>query len=102
MNPAWPLLDVDELERLRQIDVIWLVPKFHLAAHIEGCADNFSFNWTVLVGRTCGEIVESNWSRLNGLASSTQEMGFGQRRDILTDAIIFFNFMKAVGEGELR
>ncbi|KIJ43297.1 hypothetical protein M422DRAFT_170042, partial [Sphaerobolus stellatus SS14] len=43
------------------------VPKFHLAAHIEGCADNHSFNWTKNVGRTCSKNVESNWASLNGL-----------------------------------
>ncbi|KIJ30662.1 hypothetical protein M422DRAFT_186794, partial [Sphaerobolus stellatus SS14] len=95
----WRLLSEDELERLEQIEIVWLVPKFHLAAHIEGCADRFSFNWTKLVGRTCGETVESNWARLNGLATSTREMGFGQRRDVLTDSMCFHNFNKAVNEG---
>ncbi|KIJ47669.1 hypothetical protein M422DRAFT_163608, partial [Sphaerobolus stellatus SS14] len=98
---GWPLLSTDELERLKQIEIVWLVPKFHLAIHIEGCADRFSFNWTKDVGRTCGESVQSNWARLNGLATSTREMGFGQRRDVLTDSMIFFNFMKAVTEGTL-
>ncbi|KIJ31226.1 hypothetical protein M422DRAFT_186291 [Sphaerobolus stellatus SS14] len=47
------------------MEIVWLVPKFHLASHIDGCADKFSFNWTANVGRTCGEIVESNWASLN-------------------------------------
>ncbi|KIJ28454.1 hypothetical protein M422DRAFT_189716, partial [Sphaerobolus stellatus SS14] len=97
----WPLFSIDELERLKQVELVWLVPKFHLASHIEGCADRFSFNWTKLVGRTCGETVESNWARLNGLATSTREMGFGQRRDVLTDSMCFFNFNKAINEGNV-
>ncbi|KIJ28705.1 hypothetical protein M422DRAFT_93636, partial [Sphaerobolus stellatus SS14] len=73
------------------------VPKFHLAAHIDGCADKFSFNWTNNVGRTCGELVESNWATMNGLATSTREMGYGHRKDVITDAMNFWNFRKAGG-----
>jgi len=98
-NSSWPLLDEDELKRLKQIELVWLVLKFHLAAHIEGCADRFSFNWTTDVGRTCGEIVESNWSKMNGVATATREMGFGQRRDTIIDVMAHFNFTKAINEG---
>ncbi|KIJ24895.1 hypothetical protein M422DRAFT_194169, partial [Sphaerobolus stellatus SS14] len=76
------------------------VPKFHLAAHIEGCADKYSFNWTKDVGRTCGENVESNWSSLNGLATSVREMGFGNRRDSITDAMLHHNWWKNTSESE--
>ncbi|KIJ30792.1 hypothetical protein M422DRAFT_186682 [Sphaerobolus stellatus SS14] len=75
----WPLVTSIELQALKSIELTWLVPKFHLAAHIEGCADKYSFNWTKNVGRTCGENVESNWSSLNGLATSVREMGFGSK-----------------------
>ncbi|KIJ32909.1 hypothetical protein M422DRAFT_183871, partial [Sphaerobolus stellatus SS14] len=98
-HPSWPLLDEDELERLQQVELVWLVPKFHLAAHIEGCADTYSFNWTADVGRTCGEIVESNWSKMNGVATATREMGFSQRRDTIIDVMAHFNFTKAINEG---
>ncbi|KIJ30134.1 hypothetical protein M422DRAFT_130581, partial [Sphaerobolus stellatus SS14] len=77
----WPLVTSRELHSLKQLDLTWLVPKFHLAAHVDGCVDKYSFNWTKNVGRTCGENVESNWSSLNGLATSVREMGFGSRRD---------------------
>ena len=100
VDPSWPLVTQDEWEALQKIELILLVPKFHLAAHIEGCADRFSFNWTKDVGRTCGESVESNWASLNGLATSTREMGFGHRRDTLVDAMGDWNWRKAVNEGE--
>ncbi|KAF8493322.1 hypothetical protein BU17DRAFT_59591, partial [Hysterangium stoloniferum] len=77
-----------------------LVPKFHLAAHIEGCADKFSFNWTKNVGRTCGELVESNWAALGMMATSICEMGFGHRRDTINDAMCDWNWRKATGESE--
>jgi len=100
-DPAWHLVTKSEWEALQKIELVWLVPKFHLAAHIEGCADQFSFNWMKDVGRTCGESVESNWANLNGLATSTCEMGFGHRRDTLIDGMGDFNWRKAVTEGNI-
>ncbi|KIJ38568.1 hypothetical protein M422DRAFT_176332, partial [Sphaerobolus stellatus SS14] len=56
----WPLVTQRELRDLKSIKITWLIPKFYLAAHIEGCTDKFSYNWMKDVGRTCGENVESN------------------------------------------
>ena len=98
-HPDWLRLTGDELTKLARTTIVWLVPKFHLAAHIEECADQYSFNWTKNVGRTCGESVESNWASLNGLATSTREMGFGHRRDTLNDAMGDWNWKKGINEG---
>ncbi|KIJ35185.1 hypothetical protein M422DRAFT_133371, partial [Sphaerobolus stellatus SS14] len=73
------------------------VPKFHLAAHIEECADKFSFNWTKNVGRTSGESVETIWASLNGRATATREMGYGHRKDVITDTMNALNFRKVIG-----
>ncbi|KAJ7719356.1 hypothetical protein DFH07DRAFT_972973 [Mycena maculata] len=40
----------------------FLVPKFHLPAHIEACNLMFSFNLTPNVGRTDGEAPERGWA----------------------------------------
>ncbi|KIJ30400.1 hypothetical protein M422DRAFT_128077, partial [Sphaerobolus stellatus SS14] len=53
-----------------------------------------SFNWTKDVGRTCGELVESNWASLNLLATSVWEMGFGHHCDTLNDAMNDWNHQK--------
>ncbi|KAK0488338.1 hypothetical protein EDD18DRAFT_1311308 [Armillaria luteobubalina] len=39
-------------------DILYLVPKFHLPAHVLKCRDNFSFNFSAGVGRTDGEAPE--------------------------------------------
>ncbi|KAJ7434289.1 hypothetical protein FB451DRAFT_1468738 [Mycena latifolia] len=65
---------------------VWLIPKWHLPAHIEVCNILYSFNLTPFIGRTDGEAPEHGWAHANPLASSTKEMGPGSRRD------------KAVGE----
>ncbi|KAF7326337.1 CxC2 domain-containing protein [Mycena kentingensis (nom. inval.)] len=67
---------------------VFLVPKFHLPAHIEACNIRFSFNLTRFVGMTDGEAPERGWSVTNSLAGSTMNMGPGSRRDALND---FFN-----------
>ncbi|KAF8581767.1 hypothetical protein K439DRAFT_1353103 [Ramaria rubella] len=85
---------------LASLTLVWLVPKFHLAAHIEGCVDKFSFNWTKNVGRTCGKLVESNWASLGLLANSTREMGFGHQRDTINDAMSDWNWHKATNKGK--
>lgn len=65
------------------VDINFLVPKFHLPAHVEKCHRDYSFNFTKGVGRTDGEGVERGWSRINDLATSTREMGPGARQDKL-------------------
>ena len=62
---------------LRDRDVMFLVPKFHLPAHIASCQWSYSFNWTKGVGRTDGEEPECGWANLNPAASSTKDMGPG-------------------------
>ncbi|KIJ36825.1 hypothetical protein M422DRAFT_77334, partial [Sphaerobolus stellatus SS14] len=97
-NGDYPLMMPKERRQLAKKDIVWLVPKFHLAAHIENCADRFSFNWTKNVGRTSGESVDTIWANLNGLALATREMGFGHHRDAITDAMLAWNFRKTTGE----
>jgi len=99
-HPLYPLFTSEELIQLESTNLVWLVPKFHLASHIEGCADHFSFNWTKDVGQTSGESVETIWASFNHLATSTREMGFGHRQDTLNDAMIDWNWQKAIAEGK--
>ena len=55
---------------MSEVDIQFLVPKFHLPAHIESCHRSFSFNFARFVGRTVGEAPEHGWANLNGLAYS--------------------------------
>ncbi|KAJ7233875.1 hypothetical protein B0H12DRAFT_1028257, partial [Mycena haematopus] len=80
---------------------VFLIPKFHLPAHIEACNVLFSFNLTPCVGMTDGEAPERGWSALNPLATATAEMGPGNRRDTINDAFNDMNHKKIIGLGEL-
>ncbi|KAG2035191.1 hypothetical protein BDR03DRAFT_803099, partial [Suillus americanus] len=53
----------------------FLIPKFHLPAHITSCQIKFSFNFIKGVGRTDGEAPERGWADINPITTSTHEMG---------------------------
>ncbi|KAJ7282331.1 hypothetical protein C8J57DRAFT_1448037 [Mycena rebaudengoi] len=80
--------------------VTFLVPKWHLAAHIEECNILFSFYLTRFVGMTDGEAPERGWANANPLASSTREMGPGFRRDVINDHFNDWNHKKIVALGK--
>ncbi len=79
-----------------QLVIAFLVPKFHLPAHVEACHNAFSFNLTKNVGHTDGEAPERGWSDINAAAGSTREMGPGSRRDTLDDHLGDWNWKKTV------
>ncbi|KAK0491685.1 hypothetical protein IW261DRAFT_1556825 [Armillaria novae-zelandiae] len=62
-------------------DILYLVPKFHLPAHVLKCHDNFSFNFSARVGHT---------------DASTKEMGPGACRDTLDDHFGDHNWRKII------
>ncbi|KAF7310199.1 CxC2 domain-containing protein [Mycena indigotica] len=79
---------------------VFLIPKFHLPAHIERCNVDYSFDLTPNVGRTDGEAPERGWANANPLASSTREMGPGARRDTIDDHFNDWNHKKILGMGK--
>lgn len=82
------------------LDLVFLVPKFHLPAHISRCQIDYSFNLTPHVGRTDGESVERGWAAANAVANSTKEMGPGSRRDTLDDHFGDYNWRKVSQLGD--
>ena len=65
--------------------IIFLVPKFHLPAHIAACQTAFSFNLTRGVGRTDGEAPEREWANINPVAAQTKQMGPASRCETIDD-----------------
>jgi hypothetical protein len=81
--------------------ITYVVPKFHLAAHVLLCQASFSLNFTPHVGRTDGEAPERGWAATNAMANSTKEMGPGSRRDTLDDHFGDYNWRKVSSMGKL-
>ncbi|KAK0489874.1 hypothetical protein EDD18DRAFT_1358840 [Armillaria luteobubalina] len=84
-----------------QKDIVILVPKFHLPAHIVECQEEFSFAFELFVGETDGEVTKWTWAISNPVASSTREMGPGSRQDTLDDHWSDHNWWKNVGLSKL-
>ncbi|KAF8429324.1 hypothetical protein L210DRAFT_3418879 [Boletus edulis BED1] len=82
-------------------DITFLVPKFHLPAHITECQWLFSFNLVRGVGRTDGETPERAWASINPAASSTKEMGPGSQWDVIDDHFGDWNWKKLVTLGPM-
>ncbi|KAJ3510330.1 hypothetical protein NMY22_g16006 [Coprinellus aureogranulatus] len=61
----------------------FVVPKFHLPAHIPNCQTRYAFMFTPGAGLGDGEAPERGWADSNPLGPSTREMGPGTRRDTL-------------------
>jgi hypothetical protein len=91
--------DQPQLDINGSMTVNFLVPKFHLTAHVEACQTAYSFNLMPGVGRTDGEAPERGWSHINPVATSTREMGPGSRRDTLDDHFSDWNWKKTTGMG---
>ena len=81
-------------------EIVYLVLKFHLPAHINQCQVDYSFNLVPHVGRTDGEAPECGWAAINSVATSTKEMGPGSRRDTLDDHFGDYNWRKIAQMGK--
>lgn len=75
------------------------IPKFHLEGHGPACRTRFSFNFLAGSGRTCGESVETEWSVINIVASSTREMSPSARHETLNDHWGYWNWRKTTSFG---
>lgn len=90
-----PTFRLDLLQTL----IIFLVPKFHLAAHGTACQIPFAFNFQPQVGRTYGEGIEGNWAETNHTALMTREMPWAARHEALDDFFGGMNWKKTITFG---
>ena len=92
INPATPILNAISKTR-------FVVPKFHLPAHIPSCQTRFAFMFTQGAGLGDGEAPERGWADSNPLGPSTREMGPGSRRDTLDYHWGDYNWTKIIELG---
>lgn len=78
------------------------LPIWHANAHDSTCQVNNSLRLQHGMGHTDGEGIERGWSRMNGQASSTKEMGTGHRHDSLDEHFGYHNWQRNIGLGKLR
>ncbi|KAJ3537499.1 hypothetical protein NMY22_g5569 [Coprinellus aureogranulatus] len=92
ISSSCPLLQPDVTPR-------FMVPKFHLPAHIPACRNKFCFMLTHGAGLGDGEAPERGWGESNPLGPATREMGPGTRRDTLDFNFGDYNWRKIVNLG---
>ncbi|KAJ7627172.1 hypothetical protein FB45DRAFT_749912, partial [Roridomyces roridus] len=79
--------------------ISFLVPKFHLPAHIEACNLLFSFNLTPWVGQTDGEAPERNWANTNKIEAMDELIRRSAARYRAARRALV-SLGKSLGEGE--
>ncbi|KAE9383288.1 hypothetical protein BT96DRAFT_961070 [Gymnopus androsaceus JB14] len=79
--------------------LLFVVPKMHLPRHIWSCQVKFLLNWLPGAGRTDGEGIERGWAHMGPVATSTRDMGPGNRHEVLDDHFGHWNWRKLTGLG---
>src|ERR1700720_1149530 len=87
------------LELLESLEIILVVGKWHLAAHIAECFAKFSLNFIEGSGQVDGEIMETLWSGLDQVAGLTQGMSVAHRQEVLDDYMNDSNWQKMIRIG---
>jgi hypothetical protein len=77
----------------------FLIPKFHIYAHLLSCQTRFSFNFLRYSAETNGEDPERWWAHINPVSMSTKEMGPGARLDTIDDHAGAWNWRKITRMG---
>ena len=91
--PTEMQLDLDE------VNVEFVVPKFHIMGHNIKCQARFSLGFRQHVGRTDGKNIERGWAAFNGLSMATREMSRGAREDTLDHQFGDWNFQRILTFG---
>jgi Kyakuja-Dileera-Zisupton transposase len=81
------------------LELIPAIGKFHLGAHIPQCFALYSLNFVKGSAQVDGEILETLWSSLNKVASSTRSMSKAHRQEVLDDYMNDSNWKKMVRSG---
>jgi hypothetical protein len=84
----------------KDVEINFLILKFHLPAHIQQCHVEYAFNYIRGCARTDGESVERKWFQSNSESTGTKEMGPGGRHDTLDDTFDQANYKKCISMGK--
>ncbi|KAJ3716228.1 hypothetical protein C8R42DRAFT_589224, partial [Lentinula raphanica] len=86
---------------LSERNIFFVIPKLHIHGHNLSCQLSFSLNWLWGAGRTDGEGVERNWAHMGPVATSTRDMGPGNRHEVLDDHFGHWNWRGICRMGQL-
>ncbi|KAI0738383.1 hypothetical protein C8Q80DRAFT_1262908 [Daedaleopsis nitida] len=72
------------------------IGQFHVHGHLPRCFPRFSLNFIKGAGVQDGEVIETLWSKLNGIANSARGMGAAHRHELIDDCMNDSNWAKLV------
>ena len=83
------------------MNIIWAIGKFHLGAHKDDCYAGFSLNHKEGAGLEDGEVLERDWSFLNGIVEKYRTASKAARQEGIDNGIQFLNFTINMAAGSL-
>ncbi|KAK0217813.1 hypothetical protein IW262DRAFT_1463135 [Armillaria fumosa] len=72
------------------------IGQLHIIAHILHCLALYSFNYTLKVGCSCGDNIESGWDKTKCAGGSLKQMNHGLHHDMLDFLFNDWNWAKVV------
>ena len=92
----------DVYQILEDLQITFVIPKFHLEAHSKDCKASFNLNHTIGARWTCGKVIEAGWADTNPAALSTWEMSLTYRHEVLDDLFEAINWWKIKMMGAIK
>lgn len=77
------------------------IGQFHVHGHLTRCFPRFSLNFIKGAGVQDGEILETLWNKVKGIADSTRGMGSAHRHELIDDRMNDSNWTKLTRIGQL-
>jgi hypothetical protein len=74
---------------------------FHVHGHQDQCYARYAPTFVQGIGKIDGEILETNWSVLNGISPMTRTMTLAHRTEVMDAHIADNNWKKMVNMGEM-
>lgn len=91
-----PFLDIPE-----DLPILPAIGLFHVHGHQDKCYARYAPTFVRGMGKGDGEILETNWSVLNGISSMTRTMTLAHRSEVMDAHIGDNNWKKMINMGKL-
>ena len=90
-----PFLDIPE-----NLPVLPAIGLFHVHGHQQTCYARYAPTFVRGIGKGDGEILETNWSVLNGISPMTRTMTLAHRAEVMDAHFADNNWKKMINMGE--
>ena len=87
------------LELSDTMEIMGVVGKWHLAAHIWDCFPKFTLNFVEGAGQVEGKILETLWSRMDEIAGLVQSMSIAHHQETVDEHMNDSNWRKTIQMG---